>query len=95
MPKNEIVIDLDSRIVSVYAAQPEKLNVILVDWDSEGVDPRSPNMVRLRCGRQAYSAFVLGVPVLPLYQLAGSDTEDAIERAEQQGALTERAGAAC
>lgn len=95
MPKTEIVIDLENRIMSVYASQPDELNVVLVDWDGEGVDPRSPNMVNLRYGKQIYSAFVLQVPVLPLYQLAGSDTEDAIERAEIQGAFAESAGAAC
>jgi hypothetical protein len=90
MPKTQIVIDIDNRIVSVFAAQPDDLDVILVDWDSEGVDLRSPNMVQLRCGRQTNSALVLQVPVLPLYQLAGSDTERAIETAEEQGTLTNR-----
>jgi hypothetical protein len=87
MPKAEIVIDLENRIVGVYAAEPDDLNVILVDWDSEGVDPHSPNMIQFRRRGTTDSAFVLNTPVLPLRELAGSDTEQVIELAEEQGAL--------
>lgn len=95
MPRNQIVIDLESRIVSVYASEPDDLDVILVDWDSEGVDSRSPHMIELSRRDRLITAFVLNVPVRPLYELAGSDTERAIDIAEEQGALPESAGAIC
>jgi hypothetical protein len=90
MPKTQIVIDLANRIVSVYATQPDELDVILVDWNSEAIDPRSPNRIEMARRGRLHTAFVLDLPVLPLYELAGSDTERAIETAEEQGALTNR-----
>jgi hypothetical protein len=95
MPRIEIVIDLENRIVGVYASQPDDLDVILVDWDNEGVDPRSLNMVDLPCRDGRRSVFVLSVPVLPLHELAGSASEQAIDIAEAQGALGERVGVIC
>jgi hypothetical protein len=81
------VIDVENRIVSVHAAQPHDLEVTLVDWDSEGADPRSPHFVQVRRDRHPDSALVVRMPVMPLGELAGSDTERAIDLAESQGAL--------
>jgi hypothetical protein len=90
MPKTEIVIDRENHIVSVFAAEPDRFHVIVVDWDSEGVHRRSPNVARVCRGRRTESAFVLDLPVQPLFELAGSDTERAIDIAEKQGALSNR-----
>ena len=91
MPQKQIVIDIENRIVSVFADDLD-LAVILVDFDSEGVDPCSPNMVKVTTGRYTQSAFVVSLPVEPLYQLAGSITEQAIDAAYEQGALRETVG---
>ena len=92
MPTEQIVIDIEHGIVSVYASEPDRLDVVLVDWDGEGVDPRSPNMVSLPLGRRSYTAFVLEIPVEPLFELAGSNTEQAIEAACDNGVLREHVG---
>ncbi len=92
MPKDQIVIDIERGIVSVYASAPERLEVSLVDWVSQGVDPRSPNMVQVQAGRHTLSAFIQDVPVETLSELAGGFTERAIELACEQGALVESQG---
>lgn len=95
MPKTQIVIDVEQGIVSVYAAEPDDFDVTLVDWDSEGLDPCSPNMVEVPCRGGLHSAFVMSGPVQPLSDLAGSETERAIELAEAQGALPESEAVLC
>jgi hypothetical protein len=92
MSRDQIVIDIEHGIVSVYASEPNCLDVILVDWDGEGVDFRSPNMVSIHRGRHTHTALVLDVPVEPINELAGSNTEQAIEAACECGVLRDQIG---
>lgn len=92
MPKAQIVINVQGGIVQdVFASLPD-LDVIVVDWDGEGVDPRSPHMVEIATPYGSDKAFVVDFPVEPLSQLAGTEVEQAIDAAYASGVLDDFVG---
>ncbi|HEY3965149.1 MAG TPA: hypothetical protein VGM05_11410 [Planctomycetaceae bacterium] len=87
MTRPQIVLNVHGGIVQdVFASIPE-LHVVIVDWDTEGLD--SPALVDLSFGGHRCSASVVEIPPEPLEELAGSDVERAIDAACEQGVLCE------
>ena len=89
MPKTQIVIEIERGFVTAYAPDPSSLNVILLDWDGDSVDPAAHPLVELPGRGGSTTTFAVDVPVRPLGELAGSDTERAIDIACERGFLAD------
>ncbi len=82
-----VVINVNGGIVQdVFAPIPD-LRVIVVDWDVDEFD--NPAQVELELQGENCSAAVIDLPVSPLEELAGSDAEQAIDAACEQGILSD------
>ena len=87
MTRPQIVLNVHGGIVQgVFASIPD-LHVVVVDWDTEGIE--SPALVDLPFDGRTCSASVVEMPPAPLEELAGSDVEQAIDAACDQGVLCE------
>jgi hypothetical protein len=87
MTRPQIVLNVHGGIVQgVFASSPD-LHVVVVDWDTEGLD--SPALVDFSLEGRRCSAAVVEMPPVPLEELAGSDVEQAIDAACDQGVLCE------
>lgn len=87
MTRPQIVLNVHGGIVQdVFASSPD-LHVVVVDWDTDGLD--SPALVDLSLDGRRCSAAVVEMPPVPLEELAGSDVEQAIDAACDQGVLCE------
>ncbi|MBI3860744.1 MAG: hypothetical protein HY290_02490 [Planctomycetia bacterium] len=85
MPRPQVVLNVHGGIVQdVFSSIPE-LQVVVVDWDT-GED-MNPAQVDLVLDGRACSATVIDMPHSPLEELAGSDVEQAIDAACEQGVL--------
>lgn len=85
MTRPQIVLNVHGGIVQdVFASIPE-LHVVVVDWDTDGLE--SPVLVDLSLEGRRCSAVVVEMPPVPLEELAGSDVEQAIDAACDQGVL--------
>ncbi|MBI3864898.1 MAG: hypothetical protein HY290_23730 [Planctomycetia bacterium] len=85
MPRPQVVLNVHGGIVQdVFASIPE-LQVVVVDWDTDGGE--NPAQVDLVLDGRTCSAAVIDMPHAPLEELAGSDVEQAIEAASEQGVL--------
>lgn len=85
MTRPQIVVNVHGGIVQdVFASIPD-LHVVVVDWDTERLD--SPALVDEPFGVRTCSASVVALPPVPLEELAGSDVEQAIDAACDQGVL--------
>lgn len=85
MTRPRIVVNVYGGIVQgVFASSPE-LHVVVVDWDTDGLN--SPALVDLSLAGRRCSAAVVELAPVPLEELAGSDAEQAIDAACAQGVL--------
>lgn len=85
MFRSQIVLNVHGGSVqAVFASIPELL-VVVVDWDTEGLE--SPALVDLSLAGRRCSAAVVEIPPVPLEDLAGSDVEQALHAACHQGLL--------
>jgi hypothetical protein len=77
-----VVLDISGGVLQeVYCNNP-RAQVLKIDWDTEGCDPALEGVVEITgpCGR-IQSAFVAEFPVLPLADLADTDTAAALQAA--------------
>ncbi len=87
MIRPQVVLNVHGGIVQdVFASSPD-LHVVVVDWDTDGID--SPALVALSLEGRRCSAAVVEILPVPLEELAGSDVEWAIDAACDQGVLCE------
>lgn len=87
MARPQIVLNVRGGIVQdVFASNPD-LQVVVVDWDTEGFE--SPALVELTLNGKRCTASVVTFPAQPLEELAGSDVEQAVDAACEQGLLCE------
>jgi hypothetical protein len=87
MTKPQIVLNVHGGTVQdVFASIPE-LHVVVVDWDT--AEQESPALVDMFLDGHRCSAAVIEIPASPLEELAGSDVEQAIDAACDQGVLCE------
>ena len=94
MPNTQIVINVAGGVVQNVFASNENVEVIVVDWDSEGADLGSPQLVEFHEGGRTETALVAQIAVQSLHELAGSAIEGAIDAAYEQDALQIHAGGA-
>ena len=87
MTRPQIVLNVHGGVVQdVFSSLPD-LHVVVVDWDTEGLD--SPAVVEVSLDGRSCSASVIELNALPLEELAGSDVEQAIDAACEQEVLHE------
>ena len=81
----QIVLNVHGGIVQdVFASNPD-LHVVVVDWDTDGLN--SPALVDLSLDGRRCSAAVVEMPPVPLEELAESDVEQANDAASDQEVL--------
>lgn len=85
MIRPQLVINVSGGTVQdVFASLPD-LQVIIVDWDADGI--HNPSQVDVILDGLTHSAAVSDMPCSQLEELAGSDAEKAIDAACDQGVL--------
>jgi hypothetical protein len=78
----KIVLGISGGVLQDLFGSPAAIDVILVDYDVEGCDPADDRIVEISNGRGGTQlASVAEYPVLPLTDVAGTDTEKAIKAA--------------
>ena len=73
----QIVINVSGGVVQDVFSSDPTAQILLVDWDVEGVSPDDCDIVAL-AGDQRY-AQIADLRVMPLEELAGTDVAAAIE----------------
>lgn len=87
MTRPQVVLNVHGGTVQdVFASIPD-LQVVVVDWDTDELE--TPALVDLSLDGRRCSAAVVEFPPSPLEELAGSDVEQAIDAACDQGVLCE------
>ncbi len=87
MPRPLLVLNLSGGVIrQAFCALPG-MQVLVVDWDIASAVPGEPGLVNVMVGHSCELACVTELAVDPLSQLAGSDTEAAIDAAYEQGVL--------
>ena len=84
-PRPQVVINVNGGLVQGVFASLSELQVIVVDWDTDEINNFS--RVDLVLDGRDCTASVIDFPPSPLEELAGSDVEQAIEAACDQGVL--------
>jgi hypothetical protein len=87
MTRPQVVLNVHGGIVQDVFASDTELLVVVVDWDTDGLE--SPALVDISLEGRRCSAAVVEMPPVPLEELAGSDVEQAIDAACHQGVLCE------
>ena len=90
MPVEVILVVHGGVVQEVFCSEPDA-SFILVDWDTAGAPADDPAVVRLRQAAKTRHVLVQPLAPQPLHELAGSETERAIEAAFEQGVLVEPA----
>ncbi|MGE0608441.1 MAG: hypothetical protein AB7O62_15200 [Pirellulales bacterium] len=86
MNKPEIVINVHGGMVQEVFCSEELADLVIVDWDVTGDSAPGDGVVVATQGRTRHAAVVRPI-VYPLWQLAGTEVEAAIEASDQlQGA---------
>lgn len=84
MPRIRIVVSVQGGVVQdVYCSAEEAAELIMVDWDAECCDRLAPDVARVVDpeGDQRY-VFVSKCLTEPLWTIAGTDVEAAIQYAQ-------------
>jgi hypothetical protein len=77
----KVVLSLSGGVVQAVYGDPNTVEVVLVDWDVQGCSPDDPNMVEIPDGKGTRPAAVAGCWVVPMKEIAGTDTAVAIKAA--------------
>lgn len=94
MTRHQLVINVNGGLVQdVFCSVPD-VQVLVVDWDTEGACPGDPGIVDVPLPDGPCRACVSDFPVAPLSEVAGTDVEAAIDAAHTQGVL-DRADQPC
>lgn len=81
-PKPKIVLNISGGVLQDVFGSDPTIAVALVDWDTEGSDPSENDIIEIPDGRGGTQlAAVAEYPVLPLTDLAGTETEAALKAA--------------
>ena len=81
MTRPQIVLNVHGGVVQgVFSSLPE-LHVVVVDWDTDGLD--SPAVVEMSLDGRPCFASVVEIPQSPIEELAGSDVEQAVDAARR------------
>lgn len=78
----KIVLNISGGVLQDVFGSDPAIAVALVDWDTEGSDPSENGIVEIPDGRGGMQlAAVAKYPVLPLTDLAGTETDAALKAA--------------
>lgn len=82
LPKPKIVLNISGGVLQDVFSSDPAATVMLCDWDCEGCSPSDDGVVEIPGGRGGTQlARVAEYPVLPLTDLAGTETEAALKAA--------------
>ena len=87
----EVVLVVHGGVVQEAFCSEPNASFILVDWDTAGDPADDTDVVSLRLAAKTRHVLVQPIAARPLHDLAGSETERAIEAAFEQGVLLEPA----
>jgi hypothetical protein len=87
MPRPQLVINLSGGVIRDVFCSVPGIQVLVVDWDIAMSVPGEPGIVNVPVGSDFELACVTDLAIEPLAQLAGTDTEAAIDAAYEQGVL--------
>ena len=85
----QIVIHVEGGVVQGVYSDVPGFEPVVVDWDVADAQPDEPGIVSVLHPRGSFMTSVCPLPARPLRELAGSDTEAAIDAAVQAGLLPE------
>jgi hypothetical protein len=81
-PTPKIVLNISGGVLQDVFSSDPAATVVLADWDCDGCDPSDDGIVEIADGHDGTQlAAVAEYPVLPLTDLAGTETEAALKAA--------------
>jgi hypothetical protein len=75
----QLIVNVSGGLVQDIFCSNTDLQAILVDWDTDGIDPQEPGIVSVSLGKQRHLAYVTIHPVAGMDQLAQTDVSRALQ----------------